>query len=153
MAEIGIEGPRSLREDLLIKLVRQLAARDTTVAVAIDDPTATIDRAHKDTGRHQAAGAVLTLGSSPHHSSLIGKRTADEPVDAFLPHMGNAEVILISEQDISPRKTRLVIQAGAPDTEDTVTLHGSGGAIATSSLADIDAIAGLVTHHLNGPTS
>jgi molybdopterin-guanine dinucleotide biosynthesis protein MobB len=142
-----------MREDLLVRLVRQLAARDTIVAVAIDDPTATIDRANKDTGRHQAAGAVLTLGSSPHHSSLIGKRVVDDPLDTFLAHMEPAEVILVSEQDTSSRKTRLIIQTGAPDTEDTVTLHSSGGAIANSPLADITAIADLVTHHLNGPTS
>jgi len=142
-----------MREDLLVKLVRQLAARNTSVAVAIDDPTATIDRANKDTGRHQAAGAVLTLGSSPHHSSLIGKRVADDSVNSFLPHMEPAEVMLVSEQDTSSRKTRLIIQTGAPDTEDTVTLHSSGGAIATSPLADINAIADLVTRHLNGPTS
>ena len=140
-----------MRDDLLIKLVRQLAARGRTVAAAIDDPTATIDRANKDTGRHQAAGAVLTLGSSPHHSSLIGKRTPGEPVDAFLPHMEPAELILISEQGISSRKTRLVIQSGAPQTENTVVLHDRGGSIATAALADINAIADLITHHLNGP--
>lgn len=141
-----------MREDLLVKLVRQLAARNTSVAVAIDDPTATIDRANKDTGRHQAAGAVLTLGSSPHHSSLIGKRVADDSVNSFLAHMEPADVMLVS-QDTSSRKSRLIIQTGATDTEDTVTLYSSGGAIATSPLADINAIADLVTHHLNGPTS
>ena len=153
MRVIAIDGPGPDAEALLSSLVGALSARGQTVSVAIDDPGLTIDKPAKDTGQHQAAGAVLTLGTSPGRHVTVGPRNEETRLDTLLDRLGPADIVLTVSPDGPDNGNRIVIGGDADPAGNSVVLTRDGSCISTARTSDIDTIASLITADMDGPTT
>lgn len=80
---------------LMEKLVAELTGRGLRVATVKHDAHGfEMDQPGKDTWRHRRAGAVATALSSPTGFALVEQRTQERPLEAILPLLAGADIIL-----------------------------------------------------------